>query len=253
MRTWVTLARNCAAEWSRLWTVRSTWLFALATAVVVLGLATIAGYSFSGDAEPDGSPWKIGQFLGMLALFGVLVIAAVTATADHATGGIVPTLQWTPRRPILLAARAGVIVVTTTALGLLLVAGASIVIWLFASHLDLIAAQGARTLGRAFVVYAAGALLSVGIGLATRSTAGTLVSVFALMLVLPLLLQAFPFDWIVHIIEALPGSGALFLMAGEGPGDTRMTTTWSALTLAAWASVALAAGGWRVLHADVDV
>ncbi len=35
------LARTCAAEWSRIWSVRSTWLFALAT--VEPGLDRVGG------------------------------------------------------------------------------------------------------------------------------------------------------------------------------------------------------------------
>ena len=73
----------------------------------------------------------------MFALFGILAMSVVTSTADHGTGGIVPTLQWTPRRGVLLAARAGVIVATTTLLGVLLVAAASVVVWAFLPELGL--------------------------------------------------------------------------------------------------------------------
>lgn len=103
MTTSATLAWNAAAEWCRLWTVRSTWLFTLATVVGVLGLATVAGASLGGTADPGGSPWKVAAILGLLGMFGILILATVTATADHATRSIVPTLQWTPRRTILLA------------------------------------------------------------------------------------------------------------------------------------------------------
>ncbi|MEV1113794.1 hypothetical protein AB0I91_01895 [Actinosynnema sp. NPDC049800] len=36
-------ARACAAEWTRLWTVRATWWFLAAAAVTMVGIATIAG------------------------------------------------------------------------------------------------------------------------------------------------------------------------------------------------------------------
>ncbi len=57
----------------------------------------------------------------MFALFGIVAMAVVTSTADYGTGGIVATLQWTPRRVVLLTARTGVILATTTVLGLGLV------------------------------------------------------------------------------------------------------------------------------------
>jgi ABC-2 type transport system permease protein len=100
-------------------------------------------------------------------------------------------------------------------------------------------------------VYVAGALLAVGLGLVLRSTAGALVSVIALMLVLPMLVAQLPYEWAVTLSANLPGSGALYLIFGEGPRDD-MTTTSARLTLAAWAGAALLAGGWRLLRTDAD-
>ena len=37
-------ARTCAAEWTRLWSVRGTWAFLIAAAVVMLGLGTLLGF-----------------------------------------------------------------------------------------------------------------------------------------------------------------------------------------------------------------
>lgn len=249
------LARNARAEWNRLWSVRSTWWFALATAVVALGVATLLGIDVSDNTEQaEATAWFAGQFAGLLCQFGLLAMAVVTATADHGTGGIVPTLQWTPRRRTLLAARAGVIASTTTLLGLALVAAASVVGWLFAPSLGLPADEGTRVLAGVGLVYASGTLLAVGLGLALRNTAAALVGVLALMLVLPILLAVLGFDWTQRLAELLPGYGAFFLLAGEGPGSpTAAVTEGSArLTLGCWALAAMVAGGWRLLRADAD-
>jgi hypothetical protein len=254
MSTPTVLARTGSAEWSRLWSVRSTWFFAAATAIVVLGFGTILGYDVSDDPTgpgPDATAWDGGRFTAMFALFGVLAMSVVSSTADHGTGGIVPTLQWTPRRGVLLAARAGVIVATMTLLGGLLVAGASVIVWAFQPALGLPFGAGVETLAELGFVYAAGALLGVGLGLVTRSTAAALVSVIALMLVLPLLLAQLPYDWAVALSARMPGSGALFLIFGEGPRDD-MTTTSARLTLGLWAVAFTVAGGWRLLRTDAD-
>ena len=254
MTTATVLARTSRAEWSRIWSVRSSWILALVTAVAVVGLGTIIGFDTADDPSgvpDDATAWDGGQLTGMFALFGILAMAVVTSTADHGSGGIVPSLQWTPRRGVLLAARAGVIVATTTLLGVLLGATASVVVRAFLPELRLPLGDGAEVLGGLAVVYATGALLAVGLGLFLRSTAGGLVTVVGLVLVLPPLLGNLPYDWAVDVAALLPGSNAIFLIFGEGPRDD-MTVTSARLTLAAWAAVALVAGGWRLMRSDAN-
>jgi ABC-2 type transport system permease protein len=237
-----------------MWSVRSSWIFTLATGVAVIGLGTIIGHDVAADPSgvpADASAWDGVQPTGMFALFGILAMSVVTSTADYGTGGIVPALQWTPRRGVLLAARAGVIVATTTLLGVALVAASGVVVWAFLPSLGLPAGAGATTLAGLSFVFASGSLLSVGLGLALRSTAGGLVTVIALVLVLPMLLAQLPYDWAVSLSASMPGSGALHLIFGEGPSDD-MTVASSRLTLAAWAAGAVLVGGWRLLRTDAN-
>jgi hypothetical protein len=248
------LARTGHAEWRRIWTVRSSWILTLLTALAVVGIGTIVGHDAANDPASvprDASAWHGGRPTGMFALFGILALSVVTATADHGTGGIVPTLQWTPRRGVLLAARVAVLVATATLLGVLMVAAAGVVVWAQLPELGLPVGDGAEILGGTAFVLAGGALLAVGLGLTLRSTAGGLVSVIALVLVLPMLLAQLPYEWSVELSALMPGSGALYLIFGEGPTDD-MTTTSARLTLAVWGLAALVAGGWRLLRADAD-
>jgi ABC-2 type transport system permease protein len=224
------------------------------TAVVVVGLGTLIGSDAAGDpseVSPGSSAWDGGRPTGMFALFGMMAMAVVTSTADHGTGGIVPTLQWTPRRGVLLLARAGVIAATSALLGLVLVTSASVTVWAFLPELGLPVTDGVSTLGEVGLVLACGSLLGVGLGLLTRSTAAALVSAIALVLVLPMLLAQLPYEWSLTVATHLPGSGALYLIFGEGPSD-EMTATSARLTLAAWAGAALLAGGWRLLRTDAN-
>lgn len=254
MTTTTVLARCSRAEWSRIWSLRSSWILALVTAVAVLGVGALIGNDVASDpagAPQDADAWEGGQLTAMFALFGILALSAVTATADHATGGIVPTLQWTPRRGVLLTARTGVIVATVTLLGVLLVTGASLLVWASAPTLGLPVAGGLKVLGGVGFVLAGGALLAVGLGLLLRSTAGALVTVIALILVLPMLVAQLPYAWAADLSALLPGSSALHLIFGEGPSDD-MTVASSRLTLAGWAVAALIAGGWRLLRTDAN-
>jgi hypothetical protein len=254
MRTGTILVRTGLAESSRIWSVRSSWIFVLVTAVAVVGMGSLIGSDAARDpsgVSEGATAWDGGRLTAVFALFGTLALAVVVTTADYGTGGIVPTLQWTPRRGVLLAARAGVVTAWATALGVVLVAAASTVIWTFLPEVGLPAGKGAEVLGGLALVFGFGALLAVGLGLALRSTAGALVIVIALVLVLPMLLARLGYVWSTELSARMPGSGVLFLIFGEGPSDD-MTVTSARVTLAAWALGSLAVGGWRLLRTDAN-
>lgn len=252
MSTAATLVHNTQAEWGRLWSVRSTWAFALATAAGVLGISTLAASQSAATAPVGGSPWQLAGMILLPGLFGTLVLITVAATADHATGSIIPTLQWTPRRSVLLAVRTTLLTATGTGLGVVLLIASSTAIWLFAPQLTYFSASATEKLGAVALVFATTSLLAIGLSLAIRNTAGALVCVFALVLVLPLFLQVLPFEWVTRLIEFLPGSAALYFLLGEGPGDTKMTAVSSTLTLCVWTLGALLVGSWRLLSTDAD-
>lgn len=253
MNTAVVLGHAIRAEWSRIWSVRSSWAFAGLISLAVVGLGVIAGIDVAhnpSDLGPqDHTAWDVTRFTAMFALFGTVAWAVVTATADHATGAIVPTLQWTPRRGVLLAARAFVIALTMTVIGALLLALASVAVRLLTPRVGLPFGAGADFLGGLALVIGCGALLGIGLGLATRSTAAALVLSIALLLVLPLLVGNLPFEWATTVASRLPGSGALFLIFGEGPPGVS-SVAQARVTLIAWAVGALALGGWRLVRSD---
>jgi ABC-2 type transport system permease protein len=99
-------ARTCAAEWTRLWTVKATWWFLVAATVVLVGLGIALGFEAAADpVRLQGEPaWQTAQYIAMPAQFALLAFALTAVTSDYATGRIVPTLQWTPRRTVLFLA-----------------------------------------------------------------------------------------------------------------------------------------------------
>ncbi len=99
------------------------------------------------------------------------------------------------------------------------------------------------------LVVAAGTTLAVGLGFLLRNTAGTLVSVFLLMLVLPILLPQFGYGWMAELAQVLPGTGAAYLLLGEVPG---MTETSSVVTLLVWATGTLLLGWLRLARDDAN-
>ena len=215
----------------------------------MIGIGAVAGV----EADPGGSTdsaWLASTVMAMPAQFALLALALTAVTSDYATGGIVPTLQWTPRRGVLAAARTLVAVGTATGLGVLLALASAVTAHTAARPaLTLPLDEGLDALGTVAFVVAAGACLAVGLGFLLRNTAGALVAVFLVMLILPLLLPAFGYAWTSAVAELLPGSGGAFLLVGEVRG---MTTTSSVTVLLAWAAGALLLGGLRLVRDDAN-
>lgn len=80
-----------------------------------------------------------------------------------------------------------------------------------------------------------------------RSTAGTLTTIFLLVLVLPIALGNAPVPWLVSISEVLPGRAIISMLAVDA--DELSTSQIVAVT-SAWSSAALLAGGWSLLRRD---
>ncbi|SOD94431.1 hypothetical protein [Blastococcus haudaquaticus] len=243
-------ARTCAAEWTRLWSVRAGRWFAAAAAVVMVGIGTIAGSEADPTAVRSEPAWMASTVTAMPAQFALLALALTVVTSDYATGGIVPTLQWTPRRTLLGLARTAVAMTAATGLAVLLALASALAAYLAAGQaLDLPWNAGLDALGTVALVVAGGSALAVGLGFLLRSTAGALVAVFLLMLVLPFLLPVFGYSWMSAVAAVLPGSGAAFLLIGEVPG---MTTASSVTALLGWAGGALLLGWLRLARDDAN-
>ena len=248
------LLRTCAAEWTRLWTVKATWWFLAAAAAVMVGLGTVAGFDAGGDPESAGGDpaWAAAEFTAMPAQFALLALVLLAVTSDYATGGIVPTLQWTPRRGMLFLARTAVTAGAATVAGVVLALAASLAGYLAARPvLTLPLTDGVDVLATVGLVFGSGTLLAVGLGFLLRNTAGSLVSVFLLILVLPLLLPQFGYDWLTEVADRLPGTCALFLLVGE-PTRPGITQTSSIVTMLAWVCGALLLGWLRLSREDAD-
>jgi ABC-2 type transport system permease protein len=220
----------------------------------MVGLGAVAGFDTAAEPVPPvgEAAWQVARVAALPALFALLTLAVTAVTADYATAGIVPTLQWTPRRSVLLASRTLVVVATATAVAAVLALACGLTAYATAaSTLTLEVEVGLDVLGAVAVVVATGTALGVGLGLLLRSTAGALVSVFLLVLVLPVMLPQLGYDWAVEVAERLPGTGALFLLLGE-PQGRGLTELTAGLTMLGWAAGALLLGGLRLVRDDAD-
>jgi ABC-type transport system involved in multi-copper enzyme maturation permease subunit len=189
------------SEWTKLRSVRSTWVLALGTVVasVAVGLLGVAGQvgdaqaQLPADWDPTAESLK-GLLVGQL-LIGVLGASAMAA--EYATGMIVVSLAVVPDRARLLGAKVAVVVALTSVVAVLTV-GAT-----FLGGQAIIGGAGLPTASledppvlRALlggVVYLV-AVASIGLSVATltRSASGALGVLVALALLGPALTPALP-------------------------------------------------------------
>lgn len=117
------LARAAGAEWLRLRTVRTTGWCLLAAAVAIVGIGSLTALDEAEMASSIGitAPATLaGEYGTLVGQFALLLVVLLAVTSEYGSGAIAPTLQWTPRRGVLLAARVAVpVAVATAALSLI--------------------------------------------------------------------------------------------------------------------------------------
>ncbi|MER7370834.1 ABC transporter permease, partial [Nonomuraea wenchangensis] len=245
-----------AAEWLKFRTLRSN-LYLLTSALIAVGLS--AGVAFlvtRGFDAQQGADLRrfdsLGDGLGAglpLAHLVTGALGALSITTEYGTGHISTSLTAVPARRTFLLAKIPVLVAVT------LVAGQVLVFGMYAATTAVLGARAGtvllngETLGASLsepgvlaglLITGASmplvALIGLGLGTAIRSTAGTLVTLIVLLLILPFAAQTLPRplgDRIgAHLVGALPGQIA---------ADGLLTPLAAGALLAAYPVAAMAA------------
>lgn len=239
--------RAAMAELTRMVTVRSTWWSLLAGAALMLFIGGAAGSDQPAAGEP-APIWFAAEFAILPGQFAFLLVVVLAVTGEYATGAIRSSLQWVPRRGVLLAARTLVPVAFVTACAVVVATATDLLAWAFLGQdAEVVPADIARSLLMIALVVAVGGLMAVGLGLLLRNTAGALVSIFLLIFVLPVMLGNAGISWLTTIAEHLPGSVLISML--EVTGEERAVST-VVTVLIAWSAAALFAGGWALVRRD---
>jgi ABC-2 type transport system permease protein len=242
-----------ASEWTKLWSVRSVWWSLLASALLMgAAAAQFAIYVANSNTNPDRTDdqgivsYGSVAFSALdLAQFAIIALAMLMITSEYATGTIRATLQWTPVRIRVLAAKATVVGAVTFVIGALLMALSC------AAAAPLLGDWGRFEIGEAIRdALAVGAytslisLFTLGIGAALRSAVGTLTMVFLILAVVPAMMDILDNPVVERVTDAMPGvAGGHFL---HGDTEPYPPVVGRAL-LAGWALAALLAG-WAVMR-----
>jgi ABC-2 type transport system permease protein len=245
------------AEWTKLRTVTGTWW--LMAGILALTVAAGAGIAASTHLSPGG-PASASQDPTKLSLIGVdlgqaivAILAILAVTEEYGTGMIRATIAATPRRGVMLGAKAvnvvGLALLTSIpAVACSLIAGRLLLpdAGLSPAHgYALISIAYGPTLRAAFgsVLYLGLiALLSLGIGTVLRDTAVSTGTVLALLYLPPLLAQLVSGPWRRHIEQIAPMTAGLAIQATQNIRSLPISP-WTGLgVLAAWAAGTLLVG-----------
>ena len=239
----VTLARVVRSEWTKLWSLRSTRWALSVTLLLTVGIGVLACAVFSAR-WPHLNPSDRARFRPLrvslagvnLAQLSIGVLGVLVMTGEYTTGMIRSTFCAVPTRLPVLWAKGIVFAAVTFVLSLPAVlvvffAGQSI---LSARHVQISFSHpgvARAVIGAALFLTVMG-IFGLGIGAIVRHTAGGIVTLVAIMFVLPPILGLLPSSWSDAINPYLPSSAA----------GTLWTITPDAHTLAPWAGFALFCG-----------
>jgi ABC-2 type transport system permease protein len=248
------LGGTLAAEWTKLRSVRSTWVVVLAAFVVSVGFSVLFSFLTEQDyqnlpadqrADFDAAGTSmVGMNLGLIT---VAVLGALATSAEYSTGMIRLTLSITPSRGRVLAAKAIVVGLLGFVLGTVFAALA------FSAGQAILSSDPAiPTLGlggpgvlRSLLGWGAEmsafGLLSLCVAVMTRSAAGAIATTIGLVFV-PAILGAFLPVWAQsHVLAYFPASAAEQLSTAQldPTSVTYLGPVTGAGTLVTWVAVAL--------------
>ncbi|MFI0446009.1 ABC transporter permease subunit [Actinomadura sp. 6N118] len=237
-----------AAEWTKLWSLRSTWwgLFAafglMGLMSAILATSTASNNTNAITTDDQGVVEVSGVAVGAtdLVQFVLIALAILMITGEYATGSVRTTLQWVPLRGRMLAAKAAVVAAAVLPAGVALgLVGTAVAKPLLGRWGRFSAGDAAGDVLAVGVYLALTCVFILGVGTMLRSTAGALTTAFLLLMAVPMLLENSSVKALRHVSDALPSTAGRNFMSGEaGPYPPGV----GLLILAAWAVGSLALG-----------
>lgn len=236
------------SEWTKLWSIRSTYWALLVTAGAIVSLAAV--FAATGPVAPlDPTAYGLSGFFQ--AQLGAAALGSLAITSEYATGSIRATLSATPQRVTVLGAKTIVVAAAATVVGV----PSAFLAFLVASRvfdargipIALTDPGAVRAVIGAGVYLAVLAVLALAIGALTRSGVGAVAVVVTLMLVLPGIAGALPAGWQDGVVAYLPAEAGQAII-----GHTRFAAPGTEL-LAPWAGFALLCAYTAVAYAAAAI
>jgi ABC-2 type transport system permease protein len=257
--TWRHVLRS---EWTKLWSLRSTWI-TLGLGLVFLvafGLISAARYQSNVTSGQPLDADFAGASAVSLSLFGTNfaqlalgVLGVLVAAGEYSTGMIRSTLTAVPRRLPVLWSKSAAFGLVALLVG---VAGAFLA-FLFGSVI-VSGTPAAMTLSHPDVVRSllgAGlylglvGVIGVALGALLRSVAGGISVLVAALMLIPGLISLLPKAWQTDLGPYLPSNAgqSLFALTHD---STSLSPTAGLLVFLGWTAVALGGAAYRLVRSD---
>ena len=234
-----------AFEWTKLFSVRSTWWIVAVSVLATLfgsGLLGASALASGRNGLDSATPAPHTVVQTMIAVeFIVVLLGTFTITGEYSTGSVMTTLQSVPRRSRMLLAKALVQFGTGCALGAILVLLGTPVAAVFSAEFgafessDLVRAALGTGIGLGLLN-----IFVLGIGTVLRSAAMTIITTLALLQLVPSLLPLFGVTAISELVRYLPNQ-AIAVLSVDAPGPYGWPI--ALLVLGCWAAAGLLCGG----------
>jgi len=248
------LAGAIRSELTKIRSTRSTYWTLLALVIVTVGLGALVSFGAAqhpGDTGPgfDATQRSLGGLY--LSQLVIVVLGALTITSEYSTGMIRTSLTAQPRRGTLFAAKAIVFGAVSLATGLV-VSFLSFFVGqaIMSGHHSLDGSPLSVSLGDTNVLraviggglfLAACGMLSFGLGMMLRHTAGAITASIGLLFVLSILVNFLPQSWQDHIDKWMPAIAGTQIWATKP--DPSFLGPWTGFgVLCGYAAAAMIAG-----------
>jgi ABC-type transport system involved in multi-copper enzyme maturation permease subunit len=258
----VTGSRVLRSEWTKLWTLRSTWITLGLGLLFLVAFGVIAAVRYKStlhSGQPLDAQWANSTALSLsvfgtnfaqlaLGVLGVLVVAG-----EYSTGMIRSTLAAVPRRlPVLWSKAAGygavALLVGTAGVFITFLVDRGIVTGTTAAQ-SITDAGVLRSLLGAGLYLALVGVIGVALGALLRSVAGSIAVLVGVLMLVPGLITLLPHSWQTHVSPYLPSNAgqAMFALHHEA---TALAPLAGLLVFLGWTVLALAGAAYRLVRTD---
>ncbi len=249
-----------AGEWTKFWSLRSTWITLGVSAVLLVAFGVIAALTIDPDGTQGPGPGSGASDAVSIALSGstlaalaVGVLGVLLAAGEYTTGMIRSTLTAVPSRLPVLWSKAVIVGGVAT----LLMALGAVSAFVIGSPLlaDGITALGLgddgvlRSLLGAGLYLGVVAVLGVALGILVRSAAGGIAILAASLLIVPGLTSLLPDSFADAVTPYLPSNAGSALMSLT-TSDGSLSAAGGLGVLAVYAVVLLGAAAYRLTRSD---